>query len=292
MIINVLQDEQKRKKIIGELIIFLCGFDIIGSGSYALASFPTPKDQYIYGAQGNMASCTAQGFFIQLGTISLYMNVSIAFYYLLIIKFSWREHSLKKSWLYHMLFAVPVLVGATFAFVGIPFYNNVILWCNNSSFYWSEIPVVIAIGIATIIMMNLCWFVFKSERASRRFRRHSETERNSLAKSFFLQSLVYLGAFYLTWPPYLVLQIMIANGTAYYRYQFMLVAGTAVTLQGFWNYVFHVGLSTQAIGKSMRSAWTHVKSRTGSISFHASKSKRLGREKVQADDLRSNVPAL
>jgi len=273
MIMTVLQDEQKRKKVIGELIILLCGFDIIGSMGYAFASYPSPKELHIHGAQGNAASCTAQGFFIQIGTISLYINVSIAFYYLLIIKFSWREHTLKKSWFYYMLFAIPILVGSIFAFAGIPYYSSAILWCNNSWIYWSEIPVAIAIGIATVVMVNLCWFVFKSERASRRFRRHSEQERNSLAKSFFLQSLVYLGAFYLTWPPYLALQIMIANGRAFDSYSFMLYAGTAVTLQGFWNYVFHVGMSTRGVGKSIKSAWTSVKSKTGSMSFRPTKSK-------------------
>mmetsp|Transcript_8052 Transcript_8052/g.20042 ORF Transcript_8052/g.20042 Transcript_8052/m.20042 type:complete len:891 (-) Transcript_8052:55-2727(-) len=292
MILTVLQDEEKRKKVIGQLIIFLCGFDIIGSVGYALASYPTPKEHYIYGAKGNMETCTAQGFFIQIGTISLYMNVSVAFYYLLIIKFSWREHSLKKSWFYKMLFAIPVSIGAIFAFAGIPFYNNAILWCNNSWIYWSEIPVIIAIGIATIIMIDLCWFVFKSERASRRFRRHSREERNSLSKPFFLQSLVYLGAFYLTWPPYLALQIMIANGSAFSNYPFMLWAGTAVTLQGFWNYVFHVGLRNQNIGNTVKSAWRQVKSRTGSLSFYPSKSKRWTRGGGVAVDPTSNAPAL
>merc|ERR1712194_162221 len=117
-------------------------------------------------------------------------------------------------------------------------------------------------------------------------------ERNSLSKSFFMQSLVYLGAFYLTWPPYLALQIMIANGSAFSNYPFILWAGTAVTLQGFWNYVFHVGLRTQLIGATVKSAWTQVKSRTGSLSFYPSKSKRWTRGRSVAVDHTSNAPAL
>ena len=270
MIIGVLQDKHKRKRVIGELIIILSCFDIIGSIGYAFTSYPTPKEDYIYGGEGNQASCTAQGFFIQVGTISLYLNVSIAFYYLLIIQYSWREHRLRKSWIYPMLFGVPILVGATFAFAGIPFYDNAILWCNNSRKYWSEIPVAIAIFIATIVMINLCCFVYKSERASRRFRRHSEDDRNSLSKAFFMQSMVYLGAFYLTWPPYLALQIMIARGHAFSHYGFFLFAGTAVTLQGFWNFTFHTGLKTREIGRSINAVWTSV--RQGSKQFFPSRS--------------------
>lgn len=272
MIIGVLRDEQKKKKVIGELIIFLCCFDILGSIAYAFTSAPTPKDDYIYGSGGNEATCTAQGFFIQIGTIALYANVSIAFYYLLIIQYSWREHTLRRSWVYYALFGVPLLVGFTFAFAGIPFYNNVVLWCNNSRNYWSEIPVIIGIAIATVVMINLVWFVYKSERASKRFRRHSETERNSLSKTFFMQALVYLGSFYLTWPPYLALQLMIARGGAFSNYGFYLYAGTAVTLQGFWNFTFHTGLHTRSITKRISRVWTNVRTAAGSRSFFASKS--------------------
>jgi len=289
MIVGVLQDRQKRKKVIGELIIFLCAFDIIGSLGFAFTSYPTPKEDYVHGAEGNKASCRAQGFFIQIGTISMYINVSIAFYYLLIIQFSWREQRLRKSRIYYMLFAVPILVGSIFAIAGIPFYDNAMLWCNNSGYYWSEIPVAIGIFIATVVMINLCWFVYKSERASRRFRRHS-TGQTSVSAAFLKQSMVYLGAFFLTWPPYLALQIMLANGQAYSNYGFFLFAGTAVTLQGFWYYVFHLGMNSRAIGKSISSA---VKTHTTKFSVSRSlrKSSRNPNHSGEAPDASStDVP--
>mmetsp|Transcript_5086 Transcript_5086/g.12488 ORF Transcript_5086/g.12488 Transcript_5086/m.12488 type:complete len:925 (+) Transcript_5086:320-3094(+) len=272
MILNVIRDEHKRKRVIGELIIFLCSFDIVGSIAYALTTLPTPTEDLIYDAKGNKATCTAQGFFIQFGTISLYMNVSIAFYYLLIIQYSWRESRLRKSWVYPILFVVPILVGTIFAFAGIPFYSNTVLWCNNRGVYWPEMPVIIAIAMATFVMINLCWFVYKSERISRRFRRHSQTERNSLSKAFFVQSLVYLAAFYLTWPAYLALQMMIANGQAFGNYGFFLFAGTAVTLQGFWNFIFHTGLHTQTLRTKISRVWTSVRNVAASRSFMSTRS--------------------
>eukprot|EP00536_Pseudo-nitzschia_multiseries_P003712 jgi/Psemu1/186463/e_gw1.58.68.1 len=282
MIMSVLRDDQKRKRVIGELIIFLCSFDIIGSASYAFTSRPTPTEDYIYGGHGNKATCTAQGFFIQFGTISLYINVSIAFYYLLIIQYSWRESRLRKSWVYPLLFAVPISVGTIFAFAGIPFYDNTVLWCNNRGLYWPEAPVIIAIAIATYVMLNLCWFVYKSERISRRFRRHSESERASLSKAFFLQSLVYLAAFYLTWPAYLALQIMIANGKAFSNYGFFLFAGTAVTLQGFWNFIFHTGLHTHTIRSKIQYVWTSVRNAASSRNFVSTRSLNGRSRRVEA----------
>lgn len=240
MIISVLNDKKKRKKVDGELIILLSCFDIIGSLGYAFASLPIPKEDYILGAKGNSASCKAQGFFIQLGTTSLYLNVSIAFYYLLIIQYSWRERRLRKSPIYCLLYAVPITIGAVFAFAAFPYYENAVMWCNNSQKYWSEVPVGIAILIATYIMFSLCWFVYKSEKKSARYSARASTiNRASVSKQFFKQSMAYLAAFYLTWPAYLALQIMLANGNAFSSYGFYLFAGTAVTLQGFWNFVFH-----------------------------------------------------
>jgi len=258
MIITVVRNDKKRKSVVGELSIFLCSFDIFGSLGYAFTSYPTPKEDYIYGAEGNEASCTVQGFFIQVGTIALYFNVSIAIYYFLIIQCSWREHRLRKSRVYYMLFIVPIVLGSIFAFAGIPFYDNNVLWCNNSWKYWSEIPVAVAILVATVIMVNLCWFVYKSESASSRFRRHNQGDRNSLTSTVFKQSLVYLGSFYLTWPAYLAMQIMIANGRAFSNYRFFLYAGTSVTLQGFWNCTFHIGMDFQIVGKALKDTWSTV----------------------------------
>jgi len=260
MIISVLNDKEKKKKVIGELIIALSCFDIIGSLGYAFSSLPIPEEDYILGAKGNPASCKAQGFFIQLGTTSLYINVSMAFYYLLIIQFSWRERRLRKSPIYYLLYVIPITVGAIFAFAAIPYYENAVMWCNNSQKYWSEVPVGVAILIATYLMLSLCWFVYKSERASARFSaRASTTNRASLSKQFFNQSMVYLAAFYLTWPAYLALQIMLANGNAFSSYGFYLFAGTAVTLQGFWNFVFHSGLQFKTVKKRVSSAISNAR---------------------------------
>jgi len=71
----------------------------------------------------------AQGFFIQLGTTAAYINVSLSLYYLLVIKFKWPERMLNKYKLY--FFVCPIVVGLAFAFAGLPFYTNSILWCNN-----------------------------------------------------------------------------------------------------------------------------------------------------------------
>jgi hypothetical protein len=99
-----------------QLTAHMSFFDIIGSVAYAFTSLPIPKDYFIQGSSGSDASCTAQGFFIQVGTVAAYTNVSLAVFYLLQIKYGWSETRLKKvrPW----LFACPIVVGMAFAFAG------------------------------------------------------------------------------------------------------------------------------------------------------------------------------
>jgi hypothetical protein len=50
---------------------------------------------------------------------------------------------IRKKWIYRAMFAVPITIGCAFAFSGIPWYDNVVLWCNVTISYWFEVPVVI-----------------------------------------------------------------------------------------------------------------------------------------------------
>jgi len=214
-----------------------------------------------------------------------YVNVSLAFYYMLTIRYAWREKSLMQSRYYYVLFAAPVFVGTIFALAGIPFYNNMVLWCNNSGNYWPEIPVVIAIFIATIVMGNLCWYVYNEEKASKRWRRHSRTSNasDSLSMKFFWQSLYYLGAFYLTWPPYLALQFMLASGSAYTNYGFFLFAGTLVPLQGFWNFLVYARTRKISARSIVSSTMSSIRVR-GNLRFSSLSFGRSGNSQFTSEE--------
>jgi len=231
-------NKRRRKKLFGQLMVTLSTFDLFGSTAYALTTIPLPKEDFIYGSHGNEATCKAQGFFIQVGTISAYLNVSLSVYYFCTINLAWTESKMMKvrPW----LFACPIIIGFALAFAGIPFYGNAILWCNNSADYWPDIPVAIAIFLVTVIMSNVCWHVHKQEKASKRWRQRGDAPQNSLTTKVFWQSFWYLMAFYMTWPPYLALQYLWASGRAYSMYGFILYAGTVVPLQGFWNFFVYV----------------------------------------------------
>ena len=126
IIFDILRTGSRRQELYQQIMICMSIFDVLGSAAYAFTLAPTPKEYYYQGAYGNDATCTAQGFFIQVGSIAGYMNVSLAFYYFLVITKGINEQSIKAHRIW--FFACPIVVGLAVAFAGIPHYDNLYLW--------------------------------------------------------------------------------------------------------------------------------------------------------------------
>jgi hypothetical protein len=102
-------------------------FDFVGSFAMAFTTLPTPSTDYIYGGKGNDATCKAQGFLIQMGTIACFLGVSLSLYYNLTIKQGWSEAKMRRRRVVYFLLVPPIVIGMTFAGVGIPYYDNVMV---------------------------------------------------------------------------------------------------------------------------------------------------------------------
>jgi hypothetical protein len=226
---------ERRAKLLYQLLITLSIFDILASIAYAFTSLPTPKSDFIDGSKGNDATCTAQGFFIQLGTTACMINSSLSIYYYLTIIHGHSEEAMKEKRL--AFFIPPIVIGVSFAFIGIPWYWDMLIWCNNSASWWPEIPVIFSIVLVTVVMGCLCYNVRKTERATRRY---SVNNTRGLSKMVVKQSLLFVGAFYMCWVPYLSLQYNWAAGKAYFSFGFVLYAAASVPLQGFLNMIVYV----------------------------------------------------
>jgi len=144
------------------------------------------------------------------------------------IKYDWSDDRLKSKRVF--LFAIPIFIGMAFAFAGIPYYGNMMLWCNNTAKYWPESALIVSIIAATVLMTTLFCHVYQQER---RTARYNGSFRFSLA--VFEQASWFLAAFYLTWIPYLSLQYLWSSGKSFSSYGFILYASISVPLQGFWN---------------------------------------------------------
>jgi hypothetical protein len=116
IVYDTTKTREKRRKVVNQLMLFLSVFDMIGSCAYAFTTLPLPAEDRVYGSHGNAETCITQGFFIQVGTISAYINVALAVYYLLVVKMGVSEREIKKKLIW--LVSCPIVVGMTFAFAG------------------------------------------------------------------------------------------------------------------------------------------------------------------------------
>ncbi len=100
LIVHVLRSHQGLSTTYHRLMFGLSIADIVYSSALVLSSLMVPKElaYMIPGAQGNVRTCTAQGFFAGAGlAISTYYNCSICFYYLAIIKYNKSDAYIAKK---------------------------------------------------------------------------------------------------------------------------------------------------------------------------------------------------
>ena len=94
--------------------------------------------------------------------------------------------------------------------------------------WWPELPIVLALFYATVIMGDVVYSVYRNEKATSKYTGGS----NKLSKMVVRQATFFIGAFYITWIPYLVLQYMLSSGRGYGVYGLTLAASTMCALQG------------------------------------------------------------
>jgi hypothetical protein len=113
---DILRARSRRSELYQQIMVCMSVFDIIGSTAFAFTSAPIPTEYYYEGSHGNDATCTAQGFFIQVGTVAAFFNVSLSFYHFLAVTKGMNEALLKQYRLWFFIF--PIILGLSFAFAG------------------------------------------------------------------------------------------------------------------------------------------------------------------------------
>jgi hypothetical protein len=189
IVFTVVRDEKKRNVVYHRLLCGLSVVDISASFWLALSTWPVPKDSGVVWAVGTTQTCTLQGFFTQFGISSSFYNASLSTYYLLVIRYGWKEHQIKRIEPY--LHAAPCLWAGCTAIAGLPLklFNNANLWCwiaplpstcvsdpavdcirgHHAEIYrWAFFygPLWIMISIVTFNMIVLLLYVRKLERRS------------------------------------------------------------------------------------------------------------------------------
>lgn len=222
-----------------ELLLALSFFDILSSTAWAFASYPLPSESAIYGAHGNSATCTAQGFFVQLGQTGAFYNMTLSFLYLMTIRYGWRDHELRRVSKY---FHLASIAGLGMAFGGIPFYGNTVWGCYIQAppfadsitplVMFSIIPISIVTIIATVNMVLVYLHVRQHDASNSRWRFSNTDGRSAnMGSAVFWQSTVYLAGFYFVWPVFMIYNLSYGQ----LSYPIYVLAVLFTPTQGLWN---------------------------------------------------------
>lgn len=113
-----------------QLVLGICTFDSMSSIMYMLVGVMAPHSSGFYLSRGNETTCSIQGFFTKLGYTSIFYNLCLSFYFLLVICYNCREEQIQKHlWKAH---ASVITVGTTLAFGSIPFFGPLYGTCYVS----------------------------------------------------------------------------------------------------------------------------------------------------------------
>jgi hypothetical protein len=102
---DVIKKPPERRTTYHQLILGTTCFDVITSTAYLLSGLLLPRPGYE--AHGTHGTCVLQGILIQLGLTSLFYSVLLSIYYLLLIKYNWKESRFRK---YRRYFHLPIII--------------------------------------------------------------------------------------------------------------------------------------------------------------------------------------
>lgn len=194
--------KEKRSKTYHRLLFGISCVDVSSSFWLGLSTWPIPEETGIKWASGNTQTCTLQGFFTQFGITSSFYNASLSIFYLLVIRFGWKEKSILK--IEPILHGFPLLWGFGTAIAGLPLtiFNSANLWCWVSPYQdrgadadlyrWVFFygPLWVMIFVVTINLILIFQHVRKIERATEKYRfahrvhsSHFQAHSNSAASS-------------------------------------------------------------------------------------------------------------
>jgi hypothetical protein len=126
--VHILRSNHGLSTTYHRLVFGLSVGDILSSFGFALGSTMVPKDMnyFVPGAQGNMTTCTVQGFLYTLGVniVAVY-NCSICLYYLAIIRYNKNDEYIRNKlepWFHGIAIVIPLVCG--FIFIAMKGYNG------------------------------------------------------------------------------------------------------------------------------------------------------------------------
>jgi hypothetical protein len=209
--------------------------DIMSSSALFLTSWPVPANlplgYFTVWNVGTAQTCTAQGFFIQLGSGAVIYNACLALYYLLVIRYGWKDEYIAKRvepWMHFIAVAFALSTGV--AGLALDLFNPFGISCTITAYprfctqsYENRGPTTCIRGDNARIYQGVFWLgpiccvvvwlavsmflVYLKIRTIERGSSQFQSQPGRLQKRFALQAFLYVGAMLITFGPIIGLYI-------------------------------------------------------------------------------------
>ena len=198
--------------------------DSLSSFGWFLTTWPIPSDiSYTKWTVGTQATCTLQGFLVQLGVGAAIYSGCLAIYYFLVIRQGWSDDRICKCAepIMHLI-SLGFTFGSAIAGVALTLYNPLPWGCwmiesprgcsqsyqkqdevypcerGDNAFLYVYILYYGPVWITFIVLTTCMFFIYlkikKQEQITVAYR-----SSNNNAKAFAFQASMYVGAFFMSW---------------------------------------------------------------------------------------------
>jgi len=185
---------KRRGAVFHRILLGLSFWDSMTSIAVFMGTWPIPAGtDGVYMASGTAGTCTAQGFWIQVGVGAPLYNASLSMYYFLVIFKGWKDHQMKK--IEPFLHAVPILFSLSTATIAAATdsYCNSNVWCwidsSNNGFRFGFFygPVWAAMAFVTFAMVAIYCHFLVQERKTKKYSQAQERVKQRLSSKSNLE---------------------------------------------------------------------------------------------------------
>jgi hypothetical protein len=271
--ILVFDRPNKIKRTIHRLLLAMSICDLISAFGHFLSTWPIPKEEEgLFYNVGNQATCVLQGLTIQFSISVPLLNMCLAIYYLLVIKYSWKEEQIRKKvepFFYGFSFSIAIATCS--AAVALDLLNNANLWCwiaatpsgcnqsydskdneepaclrgDNAELYrWFFFYAFIwfALLFVGVVMFKVYLTFRKLETANARYATalsSGDKKATSRARQVGTQGICYVGAMYITFF-FPTINRSLQQFAGITSFPVIFLHSMTSSSQGFWNFLVYI----------------------------------------------------
>lgn len=212
------------------------------------------------GAKGTQGTCTAQGFFLQLGIAAPLYNLLLCLYYLAVISYNWTEKRVVKLEMILHCFVWVTSLGMAIAGILLDLYNSTGFICfvsgfpitcetnssiecirgKNARIYrvaFLVLPIWSLSIVSIAAMLKVYWTVYKQEKAVAKYQ---GSHARKLSREVAWQAFWYFVAFFVVWIPIATESLVRSIRGLSSSYQVTLLVNIFLPLQGAFNFLLYI----------------------------------------------------